>query len=437
MKKGVNLFCILAVLCTALSSSAQEKLGLQQAVEIALKNNFDIRISANDVEVARTNVSRANAGMIPAVGGTLSTNSTISNTRQTLSNGTEQERKGARNSSLNYGVGLNWTIFDGFGMFATYKSLQEQQRLGEAQYQVIVQTAISDVINNYFEIVKQQQDVDASKTAVEISRLRVNNAQARYQIGRAAKLEVLQATVDLNTDTTNLLRNIDLYRNSKTRLNELLARDLSTDFVVEDTILIQQDLKITDLQNNARLQNPAIQSAIISQRLAELNLKQVKANRYPVVGVNTGYNFNNSRSALGFAQSTNGRGFNYGLTASVNIFNGYLQRRQEKIASIGIDNAELEISRLNQNINSQLLAQYQTYQTNLQLVQLENQNLNVAKQNLDITMEKLRFGTLTPLEFREAQQNYISALSRLTNAQFQAKVAEISLKELSGSIPLQ
>ncbi|HEY0896886.1 MAG TPA: TolC family protein [Sphingobacteriaceae bacterium] len=437
MKKGVNLLFVLVLLCFSVTARAQEKLSLQEAVETALKNNFDIRISANEAEVARTNVSRANAGMIPTVDATLNTNAAISNTRQTLSNGTHQERNGARNSSLNYGVGLNWTIFDGFGMFATYKSLQEQQRLGEAQYQLTVQTAVSDVIGNYFEIVKLQQDVNASETAVEISRLRVNNAQARYQIGRAAKLEVLQATVDLNTDTTTLLRNIDLYRNSKTRLNELLARDLNTDFVVEDTILIQQDLKLAELRSNAEQQNPAIQSAVISQRVAELDLKQVRAARYPVIGVNSSYNFTNSRSALGFAQSSNGRGLNYGLSASVNIFNGSLQRRREKIAEIGIDNAELELSRLSRNITSQLTAQYQTYQTNLQLVRLEDQNLNVAKQKLDITMEKLKFGTLTPLEFREAQQNYISALTRLTNARYQAKVAEIFLKELAGTIRLQ
>ncbi len=437
MKKGVNVLFVLGFLCFSVASRAQEKLGLQEAVEIALKNNFDIRISANEAEVARTNVSRANAGMLPTVDATLNTNAAISNTRQTLSNGTQQERNGARNSSFNYGVGLNWTVFDGFGMFATYKSLQEQQRLGEAQYRLAVQTSVTDVISNYFEIVKLQQDVNASETAVEISRLRVNNAQARYQIGRAAKLEVLQATVDLNTDTTTLLRNIDLYRNSKVRLNELLARNLNTDFVVEDTILIEQDLKLAALQSSAEQQNPSIQSAVISQRVAELGLKQVKAGRYPVIGVTSRYNFNNSRSALGFAQSSNGRGLNYGLSASVNIFNGSLQRRREKIAEIGIDNAGLELSRLTRNITSQITSQYQTYRTNLELVRLENQNLNVAKQNLDITMEKLKFGTLTPLEFREAQQNYISALTRLTNAQYQAKVAEIFLKELAGTIRLQ
>ncbi|HEY1010109.1 MAG TPA: TolC family protein, partial [Daejeonella sp.] len=290
---------------------------------------------------------------------------------------------------------------------------------------------------NYYDIVKQQQNVQASQTAVEISRLRVNNAQARYQIGRAAKLEVLQATVDLNTDTTTLLRNLDLYRNAKTQLNELLARDLNTEFTVEDTIIFEADLILSDLQSKAAQQNPAIQTAVINQRLAELNLKRVKADRYPAIGLTSGYTFSNSKSALGFAQSSNGRGFNYGLSASVNIFNGFLQRRNEKIASIEIDNSELEYGRLSRNIHSQLNTQYQTYQTNLELVKLEMQNLNVARQNLDITMEKLRFGTLTPLEFREAQRNYINALSRFTEAQYQTKLAEVSLKELAGTTPLE
>ncbi|MDF3078694.1 MAG: TolC family protein [Sphingobacteriaceae bacterium] len=423
------------LLCfSCFESQAQEVLTLEQAINIALERNYDIRLVSNDVEISKNNVSRANAGMLPRVTGDFSTNTTISNTTQTQSSGLEVTRKGAKNSNLNYGPSLNWTIFDGFGMFTTYDRLKELQNLGEANLKTTVLSTVFTVVNTYYEIMRQQKSLVSSKTAVELSRLRLNTAQNRYEIGKAAKLEVLAATVDLNTDTTTYLRQIDLIKNTKIQLNTLLARDVNTDFSVSDNLSIDSTLNIQKLTEAGSQQNPALQSALINQRIAELNLKQVKSLRYPVVGINTGYNFSKSESELGFARQSNGRGFNYGLTASVNIFNGFLQKKNERNAAIEIESARLDYSRISESIQSQLASAYQTYLTSLHLVSLEESNLNVAKQNLDITLEKFRLGSIAPLEFREAQRNYVDASVRLNNAQYDAKLAEVLLKELSGTL---
>ena len=437
MKRLLQFITISSLIFSSPVLKGQEKLTLTEAVQLALKNNYDILLSANDADIAKTNVSRGNAGMLPAITGTLNTNATISNTDQQLSNGQSQSRNGVKNSNMNYGVGLNWTVFDGFGMFAAYDRLKEQQKLGEAEFRFVVQNNIAEVINNYYTLVKQQQDVNASETAVELSRFRVNNATNRHQIGRAAKLEVLQATVDLNADTTALLRRIELYRTTKVRLNELMARDLSTDFVVEDSIPLFNTLVLSELEILAGQHNPSLQAAMINQRIADLRLKEVKANRYPQLTLNSGYNFSNSQSPLGFARSSSGQGFNYGVSASINIFNGFNQRRNEKIANIEINSSLLEYERTQQNVKALLTSEYQSYVTNLQLVSLESDNVNIAKQTLDITLEKLKYGTLTPLEFREAQSNYIDALARYTDAQYQAKLSEVALREIAGSISLQ
>lgn len=419
------------------SSQAQERLSLEQAVQLALENNYDIKLNKNDAEQAKNNVSRANAGMLPVITGNFSTNNTISNTKQTLSSGQIQERSGARNSNLAYGPVLNWKVFDGFEMFARYDQLKEIELLGESNFKLTVQTTLANVINNYYDLVQQQQQIEALSEALDISRLRLRNSKSRYQIGKAAKLEVLAASVDLNTDTTNLLRQIDLYRNTKIRLNELLAREILTDFTVSDTIIIRKDLQLALLQNSALELNPALQSAMINSRISELNLKQVKANRYPEITINSGYNFSRSTSELGFARNSAGRGLNYGLGASINIFNGLLQKRNEKNASLQIENSQLQYDKINQNIRTQLTSLYQTFQTNLELVRLEQQNLEIARQNLEITLEKFRLGSVAPLEFREAQRNYIEARARFTNSQFEAKLAEIALLQLSGSLTLQ
>jgi outer membrane protein len=429
-------FLFFAYFCFFQTIVAQEKLTLHQAVQIALEKNYDIKLVSNDVEISSTNVSRGISAMFPAVTGNFNTNNTIQNTNQTLSSGQTQSGDAAKNSNTNYGASLNWLVFDGFGMFARLDQLKELKKLDEANLRLTVLNTIRDVINTYYDLVQQQKQIAAIDTALNISRFRLQTAQNRFEIGRASRLEVLTASVDFNTDTTTMLRQQDLFRNTQIQLNELLARDVNASFVVSDSITFDRTLQLDLLAERAMKQNPTLQAAIINQRVAELNLKQVRANRYPDVSLNTGYNFTRSESELGFARKSRGRGFNYGLTASVNIFNGFLQKKNERVASIEIESAKLDKERVNLNLNSQLGSLYNNYSTNLALVVLEESNQRIAKQNLDITLEKYRLGSIAPVEFREAQRNYVEASVRYTVAQYQAKLAEISLKELAGNLDL-
>lgn len=434
--KFKNILLLLICVLFACASFAQEMLTLEDAVKITLEKNYNILISKNDVEIAGRNVSRANAGMLPSVLGTLNNNNTIQNSTQTRETGVVTERNNARGNTLNYGVGLNWTVFNGFKMFARYDQLKELQRLGDANLQLNVLSTLGDVVERYYNLVQQQQQLKAFDTAVSISRLRVKTAQTRFEVGKAARLEVLNAQVDYNTDTTNYLQQQVLYRTSQIALNELMARDVNLEFRVADRFEIDDRLVFAELLSRSMQQNPALRAALISRRIAELDLKQVKANRYPVVGINSGYNFNRSESALGFATQTTGRGFNYGLNASINIFNGFLQRKNEKNSEVLIRSAELDYQRINQSVNAQLASAYQTYLTSLSLVKLEESNQKIASQNLDITLTRYRLGTITQVEIRDAQLNYLNATVRLNNSRYQAKIAEISLKKISGSINL-
>lgn len=432
----IKINLLIALLILGVSATAQDFLTVEEAVAVALQNNYDIKLATNDLKIDEQNVSLANAGILPNLQGTFNQNNAIQNSRQERADGTIQELDNAINNSMNYGVNLGWTIFDGFRMFARYDQLKELEKLGETELKLTVLTRVSDVMTTYFDLVQQQQMLKSLDTAIVISKERVETSDNRFTIGKAAKLEVLNAQVDLNTDQTNYLRQKELYENTKTYLNELMARDLTTNFRVADEVEIDDSLKLVDLMSLADNQNPQIQIALINKRVAELNLKQIRGNRYPQLNVSTGYIITESESSLGFARENSGRGFSYGIGATINIFNGFLQSRNEKIAKLQIDNSDLLIKQQSQSINSQLIAAFQTYLTNLELVELEARNEDIAKQNLDITMEKYRIGTITTLEVRTAQLNYVNAMARNSSAQFQAKISEVRLKELSGNIEL-
>lgn len=413
---------------------AQEILKLEDAVKIALENNYDIKIAKNNLKIDETNSTAGNAGMFPTLSATVANNNSILNTTQTQASGDKRTLDNAINMNLTYGVGLDWTIFDGMRMFARREQLKVLQKQGEAELKLAIITRISDVYATYFDLVQQQQQIKALDTAIVISNQRLTTAQNRYSIGKAAKLEVLNAQVDLNTDVSSRLKQLELYQNSKIRLNEILARDTKLDFKVEDKITIDASLKYDELKSLSEKQNPQLQAQLLEKNNAELQLKQVKAGRYPTVRINSGYNFTRSEASLGFVTQSSGRGFVYGINASVPIFDGFNQNRNEKVAKLQVENVENTINQQKIALESQLGMAYQSYLTNLELTKVEEKNSEIAKQNLDITLAKFKIGTITPIEYRTAQLNYVNALVRYSNAQFQTKLFEISLKELSGTL---
>ena len=424
---------ILLLFCVA-KTNAQEVLTLESAVKIALENNYEIKIATNNLDIEKTNVTIGNAGMLPKVTATIVDNNSVQNSSQTRQDGTQTDLDNAKNNSLSYGVGLDWTIFDGMRMFARLDQLKELQKLGEAQLKLTLITKISDVHAAYYDLVQQQQQLIALDTTIVISNQRLTLAKNRFTIGKASKLEVLNAQVDLNTDQVAILRQKELYANSKILLNQILARDLKSDFKVIDAIAVNNQLSLAELTALAEKQNPQLEAQIINKKVAELELKQIKAGRYPTIKVNTGYNFSESQSSLGFVSQSASRGLNYGFSASLNVFDGFSQNRNEKIAKIQIENSKMTIEQQNLILHSQLATSYQTYLTNLELIALEGKNESIAKQNLSITLDKFRIGTITTLEFRTAQLNYVNAKVRYSNAQFLGKLSEIALRELAGNL---
>lgn len=422
---GIGVFTVL---------SGQELLTVKHAVEMALENNYDIRLSRNELLAAKENKTYGTAGMLPTATADLTQTNSVQNAKQIQNNGVERSLDNAKNHNLTYGVNIGWTIFDGMGMFARYEKLQELEKQGDLQLKRTILATVGDVITLYYTIVEQQNLLSALDSSILISKERLRTAENRFAIGKAAKLEVLNVQVNLNEDRSARLRQVETVKNLKTMLNGILVRDLDIDFTVDKEVGIDEDLIYGDLLEKADLFNPDLQIIVLNKKLAELDLKDIKSARYPTVRLNGGYNFSRVESSLGFVAHSNARGLTYGLTASVNIFDGLNQRRNERLAKIQIDNAALQIEQQRLAVQTGLKTAYETYLTNMELVRMEEKNEDIARQNLDITLAKYTIGSISAVEFRDAQENFINAISRFNAAQLQAKLSEIQLKELVGQI---
>jgi outer membrane protein TolC len=430
---------LLTVTCFVIHTQAQGILSLDEAMKISLENNYAIKIAKSNQKIADNNNTRGNAGMLPTVTGTVNKSYNISSVIIGLFDPAlgAIERSGVPNNTGGVGINAVWTLYDGLGMFIARDRLRELQKTTATQLESTLENSISLVSNAYYDIIRQSRRVNNLKQGLEISNDRLKLSRDRYEVGQGSKVDFLSAQVDFNEDRAALIAQEQALENSKITLNSLLIRSLQTEFVTNDTISYDKTLSLEVLREATLKQNPLLVLADQNKKLAEMDLKLQKSAQLPQVDLITGYNYNSSNNGAGAPQATKSLqsyAFNYGLRATVNIFDGYNQKRRIENAKIGQEIASLQEGDLRNQLNSALERTYLSYKNALELIKLETENYKIARQNIDIAFERYKVGNSAAYELREVQRNAVAAETRLIEAEFNAKITEIELLRLSSKI---
>lgn len=431
MNKSIVLLVFGVLVSTA---SAQERLTLSEAIRIGLENNYAIRIAKNDMRLAANNTRAGNAGMLPQVNATFTNSGATNNVHQDLITGASNDIKGAVSSALTAGIALNWTIFDGFAMFTNYDRLKEIQAIGEVQFRRTVENSVAQIITQYYDIISQRETLASLQEAVEVSKKRLDITRSRLELGAGSEQKVLQATIDYNEDRAAFLRQKAVLERSAITLNQLLARTTNPDFTAADSLMLRPQLLQESIRSTALTSNTSLTLAQKNKSIAELDLSVLNAQWYPQISVTSGFNFQRTTSQTGLVLSGTSLGVNYGITASINLFEGWnLQRRIEN-AKIGISTAEETISLTKTQVESDIARAYRGYRAAVELVELETQNRVLTKQNISISLERYALGAMNELEIRQAQKSMTDAETRTIRALYEAKILETELLRLSGTL---
>lgn len=417
----------------SISIQAQEKLTFQDAVAIGLENNLAIKISRKTSEVSANNYDKSIGGLLPTVSLSASKSFSEQNVKQQLARDNQiNEINNAKTNNLNISPTLNWTIFDGFGMFHTRDRLETEMELGMDDLKIQIENNIAQIASAYYRVVLETERLRVFQQALELSRERVELAKTQYEVGKASKLVYLQAQVDYNSDSSALLSQNELINNGKVNLNQLMGRTLDMDFSVNNEFEINERLTLNTLLDSADINNPSVVRAQRSREINYLQLKELNAQKFPQINVNFGYSYNNRNSDAGAVLSNISNGINYGIGASWNIFNGFDLKRREQNAKIQIELADLQLQTLQQSLEADIRRLYMNYSNGLSLASLEELNLEVARENYDIALERYKVGNSNAIELREAQVALVQAEIRKISAEFNVKLAEIELKRLAG-----
>ena len=412
-------------------------LTLNEAVATSLLNNYDIQLTRSDSLLAALDYAYADYAMLPRLSANAGFTFNRANQRQVFKDTT---RGGpARSNNITTSINLDWTLFDGFRMFIAKERLNQLVNLSELQIKAQVVTTVADVMNVYYDIVRQEQQLRALEEQMQLSRERLQLAQYKFDIGTGAKPDVLQAQIDLNAQRSAYLTQQTNINKLKDQLNNLLVLPTGTDFYVTDTVItFNPALTLDSVSTGITATNPELLLAQKNIDIAELDLRMRRAERFPTVEFNSAYNFNrqNNLALVNPFQSlfSQNRGLNYGLSASIPIFNGFTTRRLIKAAEINIQSQELLYERNLALINTGITTAYKDYDLYRRALELEEENIKLVRENLMIARERYRLGVSTFIEMREAQQSLAEATNRLIQARYNTKIAEIELLRLRGDI---
>ncbi|MGF2411773.1 TolC family protein [Ferruginibacter sp.] len=439
MKK---IFFILSIVGLAIAPAqkiaAQKTLTVEEAIANALKNNYDIQLLKNDSSSFALDNSYAKAAFLPRLNTTTGILFNNNNQKQKLSDGSVKQQSGIRSDNITASVALNWTVFDGLKMFAAKDKLAEFVKLGELNIKNQVVNTIAAIITNYYNIVRQKQQLKAIEEQMGLNEERLKQADKKLSVGLGAKPDVLLSKTDLNAQKAAMLQQQTLIEQLKEQLNLLMAAPINTTYEVADSIPINNDLIITDILSAAEAGNPALQVAKQNITIAGFTLAERKAERFPVVSINSAYNFGktDNRTVLNTFTPLYNRnlGFNYGISAAIPIFNNYNTKRQIQQAQLDIDYNKIQYQKIKAANDIAISNAFKTYELQKKTLLLEEENILLAKENVTIAMERFRLGISTTVELRETQKTLEDSYNRLIAARYNTKVAETELLRLKGDL---
>lgn len=418
--------------------NAQEIYDLKRCLATGLERNYDIRIVRNEQKISENNATIGNAGILPTLDLNAGYTGSLNDRTDISAEGTPTDITGIFNQGANVGVSLNQTIFDGFRMQTEYDRLKELQRKGEIATRLAIENLIANLTAEYYNHVHQRLLLANLKYALALSNERLRVVDARYGIGSGSRLELQQARVDFNADSSRLIRQVEVVNTSAIILNQLMAvEDVAQKISVPDAV-IEPNLLLNELSlwEKTLATNARLLLAQKNKTLSALDLKAVQSRYYPYLKMNAGYgytaNFYDVPPATLNRQNT--LGLNYGLTLTFPIFDGMNRRREQKNARITLQNSELETDRLELSLKADFATMWMAYQNNIGLTNLEKENLVAARENYEIAMERYKLGNLSGIELREAQNSLLEAEERLLQAQYNTKLCEISLMQISGQV---
>lgn len=441
MKTCKSILIILSLFITAVAGG-QPLLPLNDAVQIALRENQNINIArqSNALVDARTNWGTA--GLLPTLVATGSYTYSLNDLKQQVAVALDSagnplppnEINDATFQTLNAGINLNYVLFDGLGRINNLRKLYLERDLSETQLRFTIENSLLQVFNTYYNAARQWHQLRVDREALDLSRRRYERTRAAFELGGGRRLDMLNAEVDLNTDSVTYLNARRDYEKSLRQLNLLLRFPMDTTVQVDTGVVIDYDLDFDALRNAALENNASLVQAEFNREISKKEISIARSNYMPEVSANGGYNYTRNENDGGFLLFSEQQGWQAGISVRWNLFNGYRTATEVQSAQIRLEQNEIAREQARDQLELDLASAWIDYQTNIRILRTQERNLSVAKLNFDRSQQAYDLGQINSSQLREAQLNYIRAKQIIIDLRFILKAAEIDLRRIAGDL---
>lgn len=412
---------------------SQEILTPEDAINKTLNNNFGIKIARQNIGIATNNASKTAVGYNPTVNATAGTSANIGSSTQRFGNGNENVVNNAVSFAGNANVSGTYTIYDQTRA-TTLEQLREVLNLSNLQLRQTIELNVLQLIARYYEVARLTASIGVLEQTLEVSNRRLERVQYQYEYGQGLRLDILNAEVDVQRDSINLINTQQLLSNAKRDLNVIMGIAIDSPVDVDTTVLYQP-ITLENLQLRMEQQNVDLMLLDKNADITRYDLEIIESEKKPRLAATGSYSYNQQKNPAGaFITSSNNRGLNLGLNLSWNLFDGGLRNLRRQNTEINLQTLQLQKDQLLQELDRDLMNTWETYQNALYILAAEEKNLNTSQLNFQRTEEQFNLGQSTSVEFRQAQLNLLNAATNYNNAKYDAKVIEISLLQLSGDL---
>ena len=434
MNKIANI--ILVFILTTSGLVAQENLTLFKAVKNTLENNLDIKISENLQEIAKNNSSILNNNYLPNIQLGSDINTNVQNIEIETPSGIAGALDNTQTDNSSAVLSINYNLIDASGRKYNFKKSKELFSKSKLEVKEIIENTLLQLFTVYFEVGRLTEEEKILKNALDISRRRYQRKLSQYEFGQTNNLEVLNAEVDVNTDSINLLNLSNRLNNAKRDLNLIMNVNLESKHSIDTELsFINKDdlsnLFLNDIKNNT--------SYLISEMdiiISDLDKKAIKFSYLPTLGLNGSYGWNESinDNPYAFYNKSISDGFSAGINIRWDIFRGGKKIIANKNASINQENVKLNKEKITLNLRKELKNAFQSHLNNLFILDAQNQNFETNKNNFERNLERYNVGQVSSIEFRRAQLNLLNSELSKNAAKYRAKISEAYFLKLSGEL---
>ncbi len=446
MKSNIfKISLIFIFICSTIT--AQDKLlSKQEAIKLALENNFGIKVAKNQVKIAENNKGILNSGFLP----TLSANAGASYQRDDnnlefpgrLTNDgrafPDQNIYKAEAQRYNGSLNVNYTLFDGLGRFYNYKRLKEQYQLTELQARETIENTMLQLFSIYFEVARLTENEKVLEKALEISTQRIKRAEYAFEYGQNTKLDILNAQVDVTNDSISLLNTRQQLANTRRDLNVVLNQDLKEEFVVDTLIRFIPKIQLDAYVSDSNLNNITLLQNEKNLAINAFDIKVSKSEYLPTLSLNGAYGWGLNQSAASAffpgSNNENTRNFVLGANLSWNLFDGGATSVRLRNAKIAYKNQAILKEQITLDVKRNIQNALAIYENLLTIFYIQEQNVFTNQNNFERSKEQFQLGRITSIEFRQAQINLLNAQTNKNLAKYNAKLAELQLLQLTGQL---